>query len=331
MQVERRFHNETDGYRYGFQGQERDDELKGEGNSLNYTFRMHDPRVGRFLSRDPLFQGYPDLSPYQFAGNSPIANVDLDGLERYFAADGTYLGQSKNGGNEIRIATTYNVYTKVDANGKRENGHVISASKSIPDVSFDTAGKVYATIYNREVKNENNSVQPSTFKAENNPRTTLSAYASPDKSITMNTNAIGSGQYIMTDYYNAANTLFHEGKHVKGIGSTPLEHFEIWKMQVNDETYKNTTSQYKSYINRLGKGYIEQMMAHVREAYGYKDYKTPEDKTYTVNYYYEIYKKSVEEYNKATNSNEEVLSKEYFEKYIENMAKSVIEKRKKKG
>lgn len=34
------------GYRYGFQGQEEDNELKGEGNSLNYTFRMHDPRVG---------------------------------------------------------------------------------------------------------------------------------------------------------------------------------------------------------------------------------------------------------------------------------------------
>ena len=37
-------------YRYGFQGQEKDDELKGGGNSLNYTFRMHDPRVGKFFA-----------------------------------------------------------------------------------------------------------------------------------------------------------------------------------------------------------------------------------------------------------------------------------------
>ncbi len=33
----------------GFQGQEKDDEIKGEGNSLNYTYRMHDPRLGGFL------------------------------------------------------------------------------------------------------------------------------------------------------------------------------------------------------------------------------------------------------------------------------------------
>ncbi|WP_105195176.1 MULTISPECIES: RHS repeat domain-containing protein [Flavobacterium] len=47
-------HGASNQYRYGFQGQEKDDELKGEGNSLNYTFRIHDPRVGRFLARDPL-------------------------------------------------------------------------------------------------------------------------------------------------------------------------------------------------------------------------------------------------------------------------------------
>jgi hypothetical protein len=38
-----------DGYRYGFQNQEKDDEIKGDGNSINYTFRMHDPRLGSFL------------------------------------------------------------------------------------------------------------------------------------------------------------------------------------------------------------------------------------------------------------------------------------------
>ena len=36
-------------YRYGFQGQERDDEIKGKGNSVNYTYRMHDTRLGRFF------------------------------------------------------------------------------------------------------------------------------------------------------------------------------------------------------------------------------------------------------------------------------------------
>ena len=46
-------------YRYGFQGQELDNELKVEGNSYNYTYRMHDPRVGRFFAVDPLASKFP--------------------------------------------------------------------------------------------------------------------------------------------------------------------------------------------------------------------------------------------------------------------------------
>ncbi|MFN3639889.1 MAG: RHS repeat domain-containing protein [Flavobacterium sp.] len=68
-------------YRYGFQGQERDDEVKGEGNSLNYTFRMHDPRVGRFLSLDPLSAQYPHNSPFAFAENRVIDGIDLEAGE----------------------------------------------------------------------------------------------------------------------------------------------------------------------------------------------------------------------------------------------------------
>ncbi|WP_452596773.1 RHS repeat-associated core domain-containing protein, partial [Pontimicrobium sp. MEBiC01747] len=68
-------------YRYGFQGQEKDDEIKGEGNSLNYTFRMHDPRVGRFLSVDPLSASYPHNSPFAFSENRVIDGIELEGLE----------------------------------------------------------------------------------------------------------------------------------------------------------------------------------------------------------------------------------------------------------
>ena len=74
-------HGSSNAYRYGFQGQEKDDELKGEGNSLNYTFRMHDPRVGRFFAVDPLTGKYPWYSPYSFSGNKPIQFAELEGLE----------------------------------------------------------------------------------------------------------------------------------------------------------------------------------------------------------------------------------------------------------
>ena len=52
----------------------------------DYGFRIYNPALGRFLAGDPLTKGYPMLTPYQFASNSPIDGVDLDGLE-YLDAD----------------------------------------------------------------------------------------------------------------------------------------------------------------------------------------------------------------------------------------------------
>jgi RHS repeat-associated protein len=72
---------ESDKYRYGFQAQEKDDEIKGVGNSYNYTYRMHDPRLGRFLSIDPLYKDYPWNSSYAFSENRVIDAIDLEGLE----------------------------------------------------------------------------------------------------------------------------------------------------------------------------------------------------------------------------------------------------------
>jgi RHS repeat-associated protein len=68
-------------YRYGFNGKEMDNEVKGDGNQYDYGFRIYDPRLGRFLSVDPSTESYPWYTPYQFAGNKPVMFIDLDGLE----------------------------------------------------------------------------------------------------------------------------------------------------------------------------------------------------------------------------------------------------------
>jgi RHS repeat-associated protein len=69
-------------YRHLFQGQEHDDEINDAvGTSYAYTFRMHDPRIGRFLSIDPLAAKYPYWTPYAFSGNMVIQYRELEGLE----------------------------------------------------------------------------------------------------------------------------------------------------------------------------------------------------------------------------------------------------------
>lgn len=69
-------------YRYGFNGKENDNEVKGEGNQQDYGMRIYDSRLGKFLSVDPLFKEYPWNSTYVFAENDVIRSIDLDGKER---------------------------------------------------------------------------------------------------------------------------------------------------------------------------------------------------------------------------------------------------------
>ena len=53
-----------------------DDEVKGEGNSLNFGARIYDSRVSIFMSRDPKYREFPFQSPYAYAVNNPIRYID---------------------------------------------------------------------------------------------------------------------------------------------------------------------------------------------------------------------------------------------------------------
>jgi RHS repeat-associated protein len=93
-------------YRYGFQGQEKDDEVKGAGESVNYKYRMHDPRIGRFFAVDPLTDSYPWNSPYSFSENVVINAVELEGLEKGYVYNVTGDGKST----KIKASHDYDNY-----------------------------------------------------------------------------------------------------------------------------------------------------------------------------------------------------------------------------
>ena len=65
-----------EGYRFGFNGQEEDPDM-----GVVFKYRVHDARVGRFLSVDPLAPDYPWNSCYAFAENRVIDGIDLEGAE----------------------------------------------------------------------------------------------------------------------------------------------------------------------------------------------------------------------------------------------------------
>ena len=115
-------------YRYGFNGKENDKET-GE---QDYGMRIYDPRIGKFLSVDPISKKYPELSQYQFASNSPIEAVDVDGKEylsgkenRITIQDGEILLKIENMHNVTQnrwnaAYPAYEIYT--DDNGYQSFG-----------------------------------------------------------------------------------------------------------------------------------------------------------------------------------------------------------------
>ncbi len=66
-------------YHFGFNGQEKDDEIYGEGNNLSFEFRAYDSRIGRWWSIDLLSNKYPSMSSYMYCANNPIKYIDPDG------------------------------------------------------------------------------------------------------------------------------------------------------------------------------------------------------------------------------------------------------------
>jgi RHS repeat-associated protein len=90
---------DKDRYRFGFNGQEKDNEMKGVGNSLDFGARMYDSRVARWAATDPVEKRYPDLTTYGFAADNPIIYIDPDG-EKVVNADKV---RKEIAGNKIKL------------------------------------------------------------------------------------------------------------------------------------------------------------------------------------------------------------------------------------
>ena len=80
--------------RFGYNGKLKDNDVKGEGNSYDYGFRMYDQRVARFLSIDTFSYKFPSWSTFSSFGDNQIKNIDIDG--KYFV---------DANGNKIKVTT----------------------------------------------------------------------------------------------------------------------------------------------------------------------------------------------------------------------------------
>jgi len=166
-------------YKYGFNGKEKDDEIKGAGNSLDFGARIYDSRLRRWLAVDPLQSKYPNQSPYNYCSNDPIVFIDPDGMEVIW-----HSSLRKIKGFDVII----NAVTETDA---------------------------FKTVYNRFLQNQSNVV----ITQDNMGGAEDYAYASPFKKpfgyeIDINSYYFSSGKLGMDATFLYVNIL-HEGMHQK--------------------------------------------------------------------------------------------------------------------
>ncbi len=130
--------SDADKYRYGFQGQEMDEDIKGEGNSVNYKYRMHDPRIGRFFATDPLEAKYPHNSPYAFSENRVIDGIELEGLEVY-----TNITEAQFKNDLQTILTSPEVMDQASTNWCGAHSALYLAIKLDPDYAYYNTWDLY--------------------------------------------------------------------------------------------------------------------------------------------------------------------------------------------
>jgi RHS repeat-associated protein len=76
----RSFSLSSKGYRFGFNGKEKESDIYGESKAYAFEARFFDSRIGRFFSTDPWEKKYPWQTPFAYFANSPISKIDYLGM-----------------------------------------------------------------------------------------------------------------------------------------------------------------------------------------------------------------------------------------------------------
>ncbi|WP_188767943.1 RHS repeat-associated core domain-containing protein [Emticicia aquatilis] len=122
--------------KYQYNGKE---EIKDLDIGLyEYGYRWYDATIARFVQVDPLAEKYSYKSEFDYAENSPISGVDLDGLEFYYAADGRFLNQGSDKNNK-------DVYSQ-RATGEKRTISITTYAEGGQEIVTDVEADVYENV-----------------------------------------------------------------------------------------------------------------------------------------------------------------------------------------
>lgn len=233
-------------YRYGFNGQERGDEI-----SNNHYTALHweyDCKTGRRWNPDPVKK--PWQSEYACFSNSPIYRVDPDGADDFFDVKGNYLYSTKEG-TKIRIRLD-NKKTILLSQARFGIVTIKTKDGSSRTVGTPESNQIISKIVKHYVKTDTKIIgEVANFEAAYTEKTNDFSLG-----LTNQGKATGSTDGILDDYNNMKSVFFHEDLHRKGgkedkswADLTSIEgmkdHLEVYYNQVKDKTFDDTTEEFK--------------------------------------------------------------------------------------
>ncbi len=107
-----RSYNAFTKYRYGFNTQEKDDEVSGDNNSYTAEFWQYDGRLGRRFNVDP--RPNPSLSNYVCFNNNPILSTDINGDSSVCDKNGAMIYKDQTIYNKDKKSRDLRIYEKQD-------------------------------------------------------------------------------------------------------------------------------------------------------------------------------------------------------------------------
>jgi RHS repeat-associated protein len=154
-------------YRYGFNGQEKDDEVYGAGNSTTAEFWQYDSRLGRRWNRDPVFKEFE--SPYAAFANNPIWFRDPNGADTVnfknaMIQSGSGVASQECLQNSPEFLRFFNEFTTDD--GKYKDIRLEFKAENLTTDESSAAGTVYLTYKGKKLTEEQlNAYKKNDFKS----------------------------------------------------------------------------------------------------------------------------------------------------------------------
>jgi hypothetical protein len=122
-----------EGYRFGFNYFEKDDEIIGLGNYVSYGGNGYEPRLARRLNIDPFANKFSFQSPYTHANNSRISGADINGDSTVVVISG-YGELVKTSNGKMTIMYDVSVYQNMTA----EQYKIHKSNGTLPKPSYRT-------------------------------------------------------------------------------------------------------------------------------------------------------------------------------------------------